>query len=339
MDLKPRIHRRDALGLAACGMLAAAGVARADGKYKVNIVNTDSNSTRTLQALLRNKGWLEEFGVEATTLNVSDGSKLMGALISGSSDICLLSGFGQVLVAIEKGAKVKVVGGASLLPSQALFTKRPEIKTLKDLEGRTIGSGSIGALLHQITSALLTKKGVDVSKVRFVNVGSSADVFRAVVAGVVDAGPALSDVYDQRDKYGVHVPEGGKFWEELPEYTYQGSYASDRAIAGNREGLVRVLAAYGKMYRYISGPNSLDDYVKARLEGVGGNHPEAAAEATNEWRFVQRYQPYATDLVLSQERISYMQGLNVQFDLQKSLTPYDKATDMSMARDAIKLIN
>ncbi len=43
----------------------------------VEVVNTDSNSTRTLQALLRAKGWLEEQGLSARTLNVSDGSKLM----------------------------------------------------------------------------------------------------------------------------------------------------------------------------------------------------------------------------------------------------------------------
>ncbi len=335
------IGRRDALrfGVAASAAFGAGlRPARAADRYKVNIVNTDANTTRALQALIVRKGWFEELGVDAATLNVSDGSKLMGALLSGASDICMLSGFGQVLAAIEKGGKLKIVAGAGLLPFQAMFSKKSDVRTLKDLEGRTVGSGSLGALLHQITSALLEKKGVDVSKVKFVNIGSSSDVFRAVAAGVVDAGPALIDVFDHQDKYGVHGLTDGNFWEQLPEYTYQGSYASDRAIAGNRDGLVRVLAAYCKLYRYISGPDSLDDYVKARQVGVGGDAKAAAEEATSEWTFIQKTQPYATQLVLSEQRIRYMQDLNVKSGVQKQITPYAQAADMSLARDALKLL-
>jgi ABC-type nitrate/sulfonate/bicarbonate transport system substrate-binding protein len=287
---------------------------------------------------MKNKGWLEELGVDATTENIADGSKLMGALLSGASDICLLSGFGQVLAAIEKGGRLKIVGGGGQLAFQATFSKRPEIKTLKDLEGRTVGTGSIGALLHQLMVTLLEKKGVDPKKVTFVNIGSSADVFRAVVAGTVDAGPALYDVYEQQERYGVHALTDGNFWTELPEYTYQAAYAPDRAIAEKRDGLVRTLAAYGKMYRYISGPNSLDDYIKARQDGVGGDLKLAAEEAASEWRFIQKYQPYATQLVLDQERIDYMQRINMKFEIQKKIVPYAQVTDMSIARDAAKML-
>ncbi|HEY2330438.1 MAG TPA: PhnD/SsuA/transferrin family substrate-binding protein, partial [Acidimicrobiales bacterium] len=53
------------------------------------------------------------------------------------------------------------------------------VQSVTDLAGRTVGTGSIGALLHQLMVALLAKKGVDITSVRFVNIGSSADVFRA----------------------------------------------------------------------------------------------------------------------------------------------------------------
>jgi len=324
------------VGAAAVGPWLGLRPARGAEPIRVNIVNTYSNSTRTLQALLQQKGWLEEYGVAATTLNIADGSKLMGALLSGSSDICLLSGFGQVLTAREKGASVKVVGGACMLAFQAMFAKNPAIRTLQDLEGHTVGTGSIGALLHQTTVALLEKKHVDVSKIRFVNLGSSADVFRGVVAGVVDAGPALYDVYEQQARYGVHSLVDGDFWTELPEFAYQGSFASDQAIATKREGLVRVLAAYARLYRHISGPNSRDDYIKARQDGVGGDPAVAAEEADSEWRFIQKYQPYATSLVIDEARIDYMQQLNLKSGMQQTILPYAEVTDMSLARDAVR---
>jgi ABC-type nitrate/sulfonate/bicarbonate transport system substrate-binding protein len=262
----------------------------------------------------------------------------MGALFSGSSDICLLSGFSQVLAADAKGGKLKMLAGAQLLPSYAVFSKRPEIKTIKDLEGKTVATGSVGALLYQLMAAILQKKGVDISKVKFVNAGSSANVFRAVAAGTVDAGPSLYDVYEQQAKYGVHALEDGNLWTELPEYTYQGSYATETAIAKKRDALVRVLAAYCKAYRYIQSPNSLDDYVAARRAALHGDPKLAEAEASSEWRFNQKFKPYATELVLSKERVDYMQKLNISLGAQKDMLPYEQVADMSLAHDALKLL-
>jgi len=338
------LHRRDVLrltGLGAAGVLTVSirdALGKTAAPLKVSIVNTSPNSAFTIQELIKQKGWFEHYGLEATTQNVADGSKLMGALLSGESDICLLSGFGQVPSAIEKGAALKVVGGACLLTDMAVFAKKPEIKTVKDLEGKTVGTGSIGALLYQLMAALLQKKGVDIKKVTFVNVGSSADVFRAVVAGTIDAGPSLYDVYEQQARYGVHSLSDGDFWSQLPEYTYQGSYASDRAIAQKRDALVRVLAAYCTAYRYIQQPDSLADYVKAREAALHGDPKLAKAEASSEWRFNQKFKPYATDLVLSKKRIDYMQKLNIGFGVQKKMLPYDTVADMSLARDAVKLL-
>src|SRR5262249_8705135 len=152
------------------------------------------------------------------------GSKVIGALLSGSGDVCAGSGFASVFPAIEKGGKLKILAGASLLTDQAVFSAKPDIKSVKDLKGRTIGTGAPGALVHQMMVALLHKKGIKVSDVTFVNVGSNVDVFRAVVAGTVDAGPSAVDVYHEQAKYGVHSLTDGDLWAELPEYTNQAAY-------------------------------------------------------------------------------------------------------------------
>jgi ABC-type nitrate/sulfonate/bicarbonate transport system substrate-binding protein len=346
MTINDRFRRRDVLRWG--GIAGIAGVAASTGlttfnraaraaaaPLAVNIVNTASNSTMVFQELLKQQGYFDEFGIAPTTLNVADGSKLMGALFSGSSDICMLSGFSQVFPAVEKGGKLKILAGAGLLLQDAIYSAKPEIQHVKDLEGKTVGAGSPGALLYQFTVALLHKKGVDVSKVKFVNVGSSASVFKAVAAGTVDAGPSLIDVYPEQKKYGVHSLVDGDLWKELPEYTYQASFAADRAIAEKREALVRVLAAYGKLYRFVSAPNSRDAFLRARAT-VFKNSDES--EADFEWQFAQKYKPYATDLMLSEERLRYMQDLNVQDGVQKKILPFNEVADMSLAKDALKLL-
>jgi ABC-type nitrate/sulfonate/bicarbonate transport system substrate-binding protein len=329
------MNRRDVVRGVACGLLGAMAPALAQGPLKIKIVNTQGNATVTIQELMRRQGYLQALGVEPQITYVSDGSKLMGSLLSGENDICMFSGFSQVLTAIERGAKLKIIAGALIKPEHALYTKRANIRRVQDLAGKTIGVGSVGALLHAMMIALLRKHGVDPAGVRFVSIGSTADVFRAVVAGTVDAGVSEIDVYDQQAKFGVHVLEGGDLWTELPNFTFQASYASERAISGNRQALVRTLAAYAKLYRFLMTPESRDAYIEAQAAALGKSNP-AAAEW--QWRFFRETAIYATDLVLSPERVAWMQDLNLLLEVQRRALSYEQMTDVSVARDALALL-
>jgi ABC-type nitrate/sulfonate/bicarbonate transport system substrate-binding protein len=291
-----------------------------------------------MQQMLNEFGFLSGFGIEAIFTNATDGTRTTASLVSGDTDICMYSGFNQVPIAVEKGAPLKVVAGASLVPFQCMFAKRPDIKTLKDLEGKTVGVGSLGALLHQQILAVFKKKGVDASRVTFSNVGSSTEIFRAVVAGVVDAGPATIEVYDKQAQYGVHSLSDGEFWVELPEYTNQASYTSDRAIATKRDALVRVLAAYAKFYRFLQNDDSKEAFLTTSSK-VLGKGADVIPGATFQWNFFQKYKPFARDLVLSEERIRYIEDFNIESGAQAKHVPLDVLADMSLARDAIKLLN
>ena len=335
------IGRRRALLLAGAALTTTmcsrpqSGTSRATERSSVRIVNTAGTFAATLQQLIKSRGYLEQRGLRPTFLSVNDGSQIVGALISGEADICTASGFSQVFPAIERGGDLKLLAGSELLLLHLIYTCRPDIRNLKDLEGRTVGTGAVGALLYSIMVALLRKSNVDASKVTFVNVGSSADVFRAVAAKVVDAGPAELDYIGDEARYGLHGVADGEFWKDLPEYTNQASYASERAIRERAGVLVRTLAAYAKLYRYISSPRSRDAYTAARAVALGRNEP---SEALREWTFFQKHRSFAVDLLLSEERVRYMQTLNVSLGVQKSVLPYDRVADMSLARKALELI-
>ena len=340
MRSKP-IGRRRALQLAGAALTVAAcsrrspSAGRATKQASVRIVNTAGTFAATLQQLMRDRGYLEKQGLRPTFLSVNDGSQIIGALISGEADICTASGFSQVFPAIERGGDLRLVAGSELLLLHLIYTCRSEIRTLKDLEGRTVGTGAVGALLYSIMIALLRKNDVDTSKIRFVNVGSSAEVFRAVAAKVVDAGPAELDYMGEEARYGLHGLADGEFWKGLPEYTNQASYASERAIQMRRDVRVRTLAAYAELYRYISSSRSRDAYIAARAAALGRDE---RSEALREWTFFQRHRSFAVDLMLSEDRVRYMQALNVSLAVQKSALPYDKVADMSLARAALDLL-
>ena len=181
----------------------------------------------------------------------------------------------------------------------------------------------------------MMKKGVDYTKVTFVNIGSTPDVFKAVVGGRVDAGPGEVDLFSHQASYGVHSLSDGLMWEELPEYTNQAMFASDETIASKRETLVRCMAAYAKLFRFVRTPEAKDAWRKARATALGKDDP---AEALSQWEFYAKPNALAANLEMDQTRIDYVQSLNVKLDVQPRILPMAEVADLSLAHDALKLL-
>ena len=301
----------------------------------IKIANAAGGLNLTMRELMRQQQFLESLGLAPEILDVADGTRILGGLVSRSVDISTMSGFGQVFPAIERGAPIKILAGAAMLPGLALFSAKPGVTALKDLAGKTIGTGSIGALVHQLTMTLLKKYQVNTSAIRFVNVGSSADILRAVAAGTVDAGAADVALIEHAAEHRVHPIEHGNMSVELKEFTYQGAWTVAANIASERDALVRTLAAYAKLYRFVQNLASQDDFFRARRT-VFPRATESDAQA--QWNYIQTYKPFAVDLVLSPERLRYMQALNVGFKVQKEVLPFERVADMSLAADALKLL-
>jgi NitT/TauT family transport system substrate-binding protein len=332
------LSRRTMLGqLSATALLAAGGCGQRSSRSPnlVHIATASGGSNMTMSELLRQQKFLESFDLTPDVVPMADGSKILGGIYSGSIDLSPMSGFGQVFPAIERGADLKIISGATMIPLLALFSAKPNIQSLKDLEGKVVGTGALGSLIHQLTVTLLRKYSVDVASVRFVSIGSNTDTFRSVMAGTVDAGAGPSSLVDDAELYKVHVLQNGNMSVELPEFTYQAGWTSSRVIEAKREVLVRVLAAYAKLFRFVAQPSAKDAFLKAR-KTVYPNVPER--EHLGEWNFLQKYKPFSTDLMLSAERVRYMQQINVDFQVQKQILPYERVADMSLAQDALKLL-
>jgi ABC-type nitrate/sulfonate/bicarbonate transport system substrate-binding protein len=286
--------------------------------------------------LLRRQGYLEQMGVHATRTYVKNGSEATELLLAGRGDVAMQVGFGPALVAIESGAPLRVIAAANLLTVHALYSKDPNIRSLKDLQHRTVGVGALGALTHQLIYAALLKQGVDPASVQFVSIGNSATIFRALLAGEVDAGFGETEVFENQAHYGVHALDDGALWRELPEFPNQASFATTTALRDKRNALVRTLAAHALLYRCLHSPDSWDAYAAACAAGLPHSDP---AESRTQWLFYQRYHPFADDLLLPEAQLRYLQELNVTMKLQRRVLPFDAVTDMSLARDALRLLD
>ena len=294
---------------------------------------TAAASGLAVHEIAQSQGFFREFRISPEVLVVADGGKCVAALVSEAAEICIWSGFNQVIPAIGQGAKLKILAGALNLATLAMYSSRPDIRNVADLRGKVIGIGASGAVVDQMTVLLLEKKGLTADSVRFRNVGSNDDILKAVMAGTVDGGLGDVDVMGQQQRLGIHVLPDGMLWKEIPEYTNQASYASGAAIRSDRETLVRVLAAYAKAYRFVSEPDSRDAYIRAWQKVSGSSDPR---KPLAEWNWIQQYHPYDLGLVLTDRQIDFVQRANVKFGVQRRILPIPEIADMSLATAALR---
>jgi ABC-type nitrate/sulfonate/bicarbonate transport system substrate-binding protein len=285
---------------------------------------------------MRSQRFLEAVGVQATRTFVTNGAEAVDLLLSGRGDVAMQIGFGPALKAIARGAPLRIVAASNLLTVHAIYSKQPEIRRLSDLAGRTVGTGAFGALTHQLIYAALTKHGVDPKNVRFVPMGNSASIFQALLRDEIDAGFGETEVFDHQVEYGVHALEDAVLWRELPEFPNQASFATLEAVRDRREALVHTLAGHALLYRYLQAPQSWPAFATARAAALPDSDP---SESPIQWKFYQDYKPFAQDLQLPSNKLDYLQQLNVRMGLQSHVLPYDSVADMSLAHEALRLLD
>jgi len=304
------------------------------GAHFTKVASNQGAENASLQQLLLERGYAQALSLDIQIVEGRTVSAPMEALLSGEADICMISAFVGVLPAIEQGKDLRLVGAAMLLPALAVYSNNDAIRRVQDLPGRSVGVGPMNGLLHILMLALLRKHDIDPAQVKFVNVGSNAQVLEAVAARKVDAG--LSAIAGMSSANTARVLDGGRLWQELPQYTYQPAYTSVRALREKPEALARCLAAYTRLYRYLSGPHSRAAYLDARRRAT---NESSSAEAEAVWNFIQKYQPYALEAGLTPKRIAYLQELNVALGLQSKVLPFEQVVDMSPARAANRLLS
>ncbi|MEI2301812.1 ABC transporter substrate-binding protein [Ensifer sp. MJa1] len=317
----------------AAGGLTLPHIARA-ASTQIKIVSNPGLENATLNALMEQQGYFKKFGVDALVLEAPGATGPFDAIAAGAGDVCMVSGYNMVLSRIEQGAKVKIVGAGMKKVALTVFAKPDGIATLTNLKGKSIAVGPKLGLLHALMLQLLKEKGVDASQVTFVDKGSNDQAYQSVVKGEADA--CCSSISHLNDKDGLVVLEEGNMWQALPQYTFQTAYASDAATTGKREGLVAVMAAYGALYDYLMTTEAQEAFFAARKSIQKKKFDEASAKAV--WDFNQVQRPYTKDLSVSDGDVGYMQDMFIGLGSLKQKQAVAAVADMSMARDAAKLL-
>jgi ABC-type nitrate/sulfonate/bicarbonate transport system substrate-binding protein len=265
------------------------------------------------------KGFDHEEGLDVEIAHIASGTTILKGVLAGEYDTAEL-GTAPIYPAVAQGAPVKLL--ASFMPGQFYyFYVRRDIQDLPDLYGRSIGSGEPGALLHQLAVALFLSRGLDPSRVEFVNVGGSPAVYRAVVSGKVDAGVAGAEFYRDAER-NPEVKPLLVMHEALPRYLRFGLIASDRVIRERPEQLTAFLRAWTRGHRYALEHKAETVALAAKITGLDNLDD---LNWTFDWYV--RNQVVDPNGRLPPESLQYMQELSVATGAQATIVPEERLVD------------
>ncbi len=177
--------RKLAFGAFVAGLLAVAPVAQAADKVVAGTVGSAS-------ALLwpyyigKDKGFFTEAGLDLDVIFIPSSAAVQQQLTAGALDIAMSTGLIDPIRAITKGAAVALVRIDGQTPPYSLLAK-PEIKSLKELKGKTISVGGLADITRIYVEKMLAPNGVQPGQFDMVFAGATSARYAALEAGAVDA--------------------------------------------------------------------------------------------------------------------------------------------------------
>jgi NitT/TauT family transport system substrate-binding protein len=195
--------------------------------------------------LAQRKGFLRDEGVEADIIRIA-GSVATAALVN--DEINYFTGITFPVRAAIQGLPIRIV--ACYLPAPPfVFIARPEIKSIRDLKGRTMGVAELGQGPDVIGRMMLKQSGLDPDKdLKFIRAGGSegrlAAMTQRLIAGTVV--PVPWDVHAR--KMGFHVL--ARAYEQI-SYPEVGLVVTLKKIKERPDEIKRLIRAGIKANRFI----------------------------------------------------------------------------------------
>lgn len=220
-----------AFNLAACGSNGSPGTAAEPGGSSTpnasetksggielkqfTLVGVRDAQISSQQIIADKKGYFKEEGLEVTSQLIESGPDIGPMVAGGSAPISIQTNFMDIILK-SNNVGVKIVAPlAQIAGTQAVVGgKHLELKSAKDLEGKTIGVPN-GADVVIAIDNMAKELGVDAKKIKYVNLAPS-DAVTALEKGDIDAMAAWEPFITKA------IQGGGKFLfsgtkSELPD--------------------------------------------------------------------------------------------------------------------------
>ena len=183
-------------------------------------------------------GIFEKHGLDVTLNQINSSSQAVASLRSNSVDIAA-GPAGVIIDAIAKGVTDFTIFGECMPYTVLEIWVQPNIKSVKDLVGKTISSTNPNSLGDLMIGVWLARNGIKKSDVNVVYLGGLGNLISAMKANKTEATLILPPLGEQL------LPSGQKRLGDLRDITYsnQGWTTTKSYAAKNSDALQRYVMA------------------------------------------------------------------------------------------------
>ena len=190
------------------------------------------------------QGYFKDAGLNSVEWTKANGDAIaFASLISGSQDIAVHTSTDALARLVAKGEKMYILGATSSKLPHILFGTKG-MTGLQDLKGKKIATDSGISVVDGYVERAVAPFGLKLSDFTMVRVGNSAERYKALANGVVDASPigpsesprAIEDGFPQ-------LKDLAELYDDYVQrtYTVNGSFLNDhpQTVQAWMEGIVR----------------------------------------------------------------------------------------------------
>lgn len=194
------------------------------------------------------RDFASKHGLKLEIVPMKNGALAHKALLAGEVD-SIESSPGAAILAGARGADIKIIGCDWPGVPHGLMVKS-SIGKVEDLKGKTIAVAAPGSLPNLLMNAILDQHKMPASDVRFANLGGDLDRYKAVTAGVADAGIVAAEFMAVAPKDVKMLVYGH---DVLPNYVRLCLSITGKTIAARRADAIGFIAAQMEALEFAVG--------------------------------------------------------------------------------------
>jgi NitT/TauT family transport system substrate-binding protein len=315
------------IGPALIAAILAAGAARADElkSWKHGVIEPKGDAG--FMMMVGQHGFAEKHGLKLEIVSLKNGATAHKALLAGELD-SIESSPGAAILAGAHGADIKILGCDWPGVPHGLMV-RSNIKSVADLKGKTIAVAAPGSLPNLMIGAVLEKYNVPASEVRFANLGGDLDRYKAVVAGVADAGVVAAEFMAVAPKDITMLLTSA---DAIPNYVRLCLTVTGKTLRDRREDAINFVAAEMDALKFAV--SHRDDTIKLTQDLIHAK-PDDPRPA---YAYDDTVKRHAVDpaVTLPLDKLNWMQGELVKAGNLKSPIDLAAMTDAQISAEAEK---
>jgi NitT/TauT family transport system substrate-binding protein len=315
------------IGPALIAAILAAGAARADDlkSWKHGVIEPKGDAG--FMMMVGQHGFAEKHGLKLEIVSLKNGATAHKALLAGELD-SIESSPGAAILAGAHGADIKILGCDWPGVPHGLMV-RSNIKSVADLKGKTIAVAAPGSLPNLMIGAVLEKYNVPASEVRFANLGGDLDRYKAVVAGVADAGVVAAEFMAVAPKDITMLLTSA---DAIPNYVRLCLTVTGKTLRDRREDAINFVAAEMDALKFAV--SHRDDTIKLTQDLIHAK-PDDPRPA---YAYDDTVKRHAVDpaVTLPLDKLNWMQGELVKAGNLKSPIDLAAMTDAQISAEAEK---